>query len=94
MSSVIRGFVKFQDCLGLYQDAQVAMETLRELAEETAGRPKAPAQLLLGIGSLIQVQREIQEKQKLEFLNRWDRFPVQVKELQKLLKSGKFYRNA
>ena len=53
MSSVIRGFVKFQDCLGLYQDAQVAMETLRELAEEIAGRPKAPAQLLLGIGSLI-----------------------------------------
>jgi CHAD domain-containing protein len=92
MGAVIRQFVRFQDCLGLHQDAQVAMDTLRGLSERATRNRAASVEKLLGIGSLIQVQRDIQERQRIEFLGMWGQFPARVKELRKLLKSGKFYR--
>jgi CHAD domain-containing protein len=91
MRKLIRGFVRFQDCLGLHQDAQIATETLRGFSEKMMRGERPPLEVLLGAGSLLQVQRQIQERERKRFLAMWHKFPGQVKELRKLLKSGKFY---
>jgi CHAD domain-containing protein len=92
MRKAIRSFIQFQDCLGLYQDAQVALESLEEFARRMVKRGDPDPELMLAIGALMQVQRDIQEEQRALFLGRWNRFPKQVRGLQKLLKSGSFYR--
>ena len=94
MRRIIRGFVQFQDCLGLYQDAQVATETLRRFSGKMMKKGSSSVEVILGVGGLIQVQREIQEQQHLQFLAMWSKFPRQIKELSKLLQTGKFYIHA
>ena len=91
MSRVIRGFVRFQDSLGLFQDAQVSSQMLRTFSEKSMKRGAAGVDVMLGVGGLIQVQREIQEKQYIQFLSMWSMFPRQVKNLRKLLSTKKFY---
>jgi len=91
MRKVVRGFVQFQDCLGLYQDAQVASQTLRKFSQKAMKKSTASVDMMLGVGGLIQVQREIQEQQQVRFLGMWNEFPRQIKELRKLLRTGKFY---
>ena len=92
MRKAIRGFIQFQDCLGLYQDAQVALDSLEEFAQRMVKRGDPDPDLMLSIGALMQVQRSIQEEQRALFLGKWNRFPKQVRGIQKLLKSGSFYR--
>jgi CHAD domain-containing protein len=91
MRKVIRGFVQFQDCLGLYQDAQVASQMLRKFSQKAMKKGTASVDMILGLGGLIQVQREIQEQQQGRFLGMWNEFPRQIKELRKLLRTGKYY---
>jgi CHAD domain-containing protein len=94
MRRIIRGFVKFQDCLGLYQDAQVATETLRKFSGKILKKGSASVDVMLGVGGLMQVQREIQEQQHAQFLTMWSRFPKQMKELHKILHTVKYYVHA
>ena len=93
MRKVIRGFVQFQDCLGLFQDAQVASQMLRSFSEKLMKKGTARVDVMLGVGGLIQVQREIQEQQQAQFLSMWNIFPRQIKDLRKLLKTKKFYNH-
>jgi CHAD domain-containing protein len=92
MRKVIRGFVQFQDCLGLFQDAKVASQTLRKFSQKAMKKGTASVDMMLGVGSLIQVQREIQEQQQARFLGMWNAFPRQMRELRKLLRMGKYYQ--
>jgi CHAD domain-containing protein len=91
MHSVIRRFVRFQDCLGLFQDAQVAAQTLRKFSEKSMKKRAASVDVLLGVGGLIQVQREIQEQQQNQFLDMWHTFPRHLRKLRKLLQTNTFY---
>jgi CHAD domain-containing protein len=94
MRKAISNFVKFQDCLGLHQDAQAALESLKDFAASVVKRGNPDPELLLAVGSLMQVQRDIQEAQRNLFLGMWNRFPRQVRGIQKLLKSGAFHRKS
>ena len=91
MRKVIRGFVQFQDCLGLFQDAQVASQALRKFSQKAMKKGTASVDMMLGVGGLIQVQREIQEQQQARFLSMWKDFSRQIKKLRRLLRTGKFY---
>jgi CHAD domain-containing protein len=58
--------VAFQDCLGLHQDARVAIDFLTALAEEPALHG-----WLLTLGALIQVQRDVMGAQRERFRTLW-----------------------
>ena len=94
MRRVIRGFVQFQDCLGLYQDAQVATQTLRRFSEKIMKKGSASVDVMLGVGGLIQVQREIQEQQQTQFMIMWQGFAGQMRDLGKLVSTHAFYTHA
>ena len=94
MRRVIRGFVQFQDCLGLYQDAQVATQTLRRFSEKIMKKGSASVDAMLGVGGLIQVQREIQEQQQTQFMIMWQGFAGQMRDLGKLVSTHAFYTHA
>jgi CHAD domain-containing protein len=94
MRRVIRGFVQFQDCLGLYQDAQVATQTLRRFSEKIIKKGSASVDVMLGVGGLIQVQREIQERQQTQFMIMWQGFAGKMGDLRKLVNSHAFYTHA
>ena len=94
MRKVIGRFVQFQDCLGLFQDAQVASLTLRSFSEKSMKKGTARVDVMLGVGGLIQIQREIWEQQQAQFLSMWNIFPRQIKDLHKLLQTKKFYNHA
>jgi inorganic triphosphatase YgiF len=64
-----RECVAYQDCLGLHQDARVAVRVLTGLAEEPAVREQPAG--LLALGALIQVQREIMRSQREQFRTMW-----------------------
>jgi CHAD domain-containing protein len=91
MRRVIRGFVQFQDCLGLFQDAEVASQTLRRYSEKVMKKGAVSADVMLGVGGLIQLQREIQEQQQAHFIRMWQSLPGQIKDLRKLLRTHAFY---
>ncbi len=61
--------VAYQDCLGLHQDARVAVDVLTKLAEEPGLRAE-PA-WLLALGALVQVQRDIMRAQRERFRTLW-----------------------
>ena len=61
--------VTYQDCLGLHQDARVAIEVLHGLAEQPVFR-EVPA-WLLALGALVQVQRDIMQAQRERFRTLW-----------------------
>jgi CHAD domain-containing protein len=86
MKKVTGQLVLFQDCLGLYQDAQVAEETLKSFIEKMGQAPEDPVELLLSTGALIQVQRDIQVQQRRRFTELWITFPKTLKNFQKILK--------
>jgi CHAD domain-containing protein len=94
MRKVIKGFVQFQDCLGLFQDAQVASQTLRKFSAKSMKKGTATVDVMLGVGGLIQLQREIQDRQQARFLGMWNTFPRQIRDLRKLLQTGKYYERA
>ena len=94
MRKTIGEFVQFQDCLGLYQDAQVATESLRKFSEKMMKKGSVSVDVIIGVGGLIQIQREIQEKQHSQFLDMWNKFPRLIKEIRRLLQTGKFHNHA
>ena len=94
MRKTIGGFVQFQDCLGLYQDAQVATETLHKFSERMMKKGSVSVDVMLGVGGLIRVQREIQERQHSQFLDMWNKFPRLIKKMRRLLQTGKFHNHA
>ena len=55
----LQAMVRFQDCLGEYQDAVVAMDRIQDLVKEMVQRGALAPERLLDLGGLIQVQREI-----------------------------------
>jgi len=61
--------VAYQDCLGLHQDARVAVDVLLALAEEPSLRERAEG--LLALGALIQVQRDVMSAQRERFRELW-----------------------
>jgi len=88
MRKVIRSFVRFQDCLGVHQDAHVAIENLKELAHGMEVSGRADADVLLCIGSLVQLQRDLAQVKVQEFAAIWNKFPRSVKKLRRLLAEG------
>jgi CHAD domain-containing protein len=79
-ATLAKDCVAFQDCLGLHQDARVAVDFLTALAEEPALHG-----WLLTLGALIQVQRDIMGAQRERFRTLWgsaqglfDRWPGRV----------------
>jgi CHAD domain-containing protein len=85
LNSIIKSLVEFQDCLGLHQDAQIAIKTFLEIQNTmTNNRPIEPV-TILAFGALVQVQREIETQQRDMFCEMWDRFPEIQKELVKVI---------
>jgi CHAD domain-containing protein len=68
--SLIGAFVGYQDCLGLHQDATTALRVLSEVLEDVPPNERAEG-MLLSMGALLQVQRDIQSAQRALFSSRW-----------------------
>jgi CHAD domain-containing protein len=69
--SLIGAFVGYQDCLGLHQDATTALTVLSDVLEKVP-RNKRSESLLLSMGAILQVQRDIQGAQRAIFGRRWE----------------------
>ncbi len=69
VSLLAKECVVYQDCLGMLQDARVAVDVLTGLAEEPALRERPAG--LLGLGALIQVQRDTIVAQRERFQELW-----------------------
>jgi len=72
--AMIGSFVSFQDCLGLHQDAAAAVRVLTEILQQAPPAVRTE-DFLLSMGSLIQVQRDIQLTQRQKFLRLWESAP-------------------
>lgn len=68
--TLIAAFVGYQDCLGLHQDATTAHSVLSDVLEEVP-RDERSEGLLLSMGAILQVQRDIQGAQREIFGRRW-----------------------
>jgi CHAD domain-containing protein len=79
----IKSFVRFQDCLGYHQDAQVACDNLERMV---GNLDHLDSDTLLSFGALMQVQRNIAEAKRRDFQDMWKVFPDIVKSFQKHLK--------
>lgn len=77
---VIRAMVELQDCLGEHQDAVVAQAELETLVEQRVAA-RAPADELLALGSLVQVQRERRTARREQFDELWSKTRGRVKRL-------------
>ena len=69
VGELVKSFVAYQDCLGMHQDAAVALGTLKALAR---GRPSDPEDFALSLGALMQVQRNVLKEQRTRFLGLWE----------------------
>ena len=69
--SLIDSFVAYQDCLGLHQDAATAVRVLSGIVEELPSDVRSD-ELLLSMGALLQVQRDVQQSQRKVFARRWE----------------------
>jgi CHAD domain-containing protein len=85
MDRMVKLFVRFQDCLGTFNDAQVAEQRLCNLAESLQYRNTASKETLLVTGALIQIQRDLAEAQRAAFFKIWEKFPKQLSKLKKIL---------
>ena len=72
--ALIDSFVAYQDCLGLHQDAATAIRLLGEIMPELPPEARTD-ELLLSMGSLLQVQRDVQQAQRQAFARRWESAP-------------------
>ena len=68
--SLVGAFVGYQDCLGLHQDATTALSVLSEALEEVPPGERSEG-MLLSMGAILQVQRDIQGAQREIFGRRW-----------------------
>ncbi len=84
---LISSFVFFQDCLGLHQDATTALRILGEQLAETALADRTE-DLLLSMGSLMQIQRDIQRVQRETFTRRWESAPELLAQWSRTRSSG------
>lgn len=66
---LVKECVVYQDCLGMFQDARVAVEVLTGLADEPALRERPEG--LLALGALIQLQRDTMNAQRERFRTLW-----------------------
>ena len=89
MAELIGQFVQFQDVLGLFNDAQVAMRRLRDLAVLLEKQHPDSRELLLTLGALLQLQRDMAGERRMEFLKIWKKFPKRRKRLNKLVAAMK-----
>ena len=85
MDRLIDQFVQFQDVLGLFNDARVAMERLQELAALFEREQSDPRNLLLTLGALVQLNRDRAKEQRREFSRIWRKFPKRAKRLRRLI---------
>lgn len=85
MHKMIELFVLYQDCLGTFNDVQVAEERLRSLADSFGNDDAARREIMLVLGSLIQIQRDEAEQQRTAFFDLWKKFPRTVCKLEKIL---------
>jgi CHAD domain-containing protein len=81
--ALIKQFVQFQDCLGINQDAYIAMNTLNDILNKIESKSDLD---LLGFGSLYQIQKEIIRSQRKKFDSLWENFPQLIKELNTIIK--------
>ncbi len=70
IASLVKECVAYQDCLGLHQDARVAVEVFSGLAQERA--LCEPADGLLALGALIQIQRDVMRAQRERLVTIWE----------------------
>jgi len=70
LGSLIGAFVAYQDCLGLHQDAATAVRLLTEMLGEVPAEDRSE-ELLLSMGAMLQVQRDIQRTQRQKFCRKW-----------------------
>ena len=74
LADYIEAMVRFQDCLGEYQDAVVAIRRIQDLATDMIQRAEVVAERFLDLGALIQVQREIGRDRRGRLAKLWARF--------------------
>jgi inorganic triphosphatase YgiF len=69
VAALIKECVAYQDCLGVYQDARMALDVLGGLADEPSLRESARG--LFTLGALVQAQRDFMDAQKERFGTLW-----------------------
>lgn len=82
-SESLRTLVRFQDCLGALNDAEVAERYFRDAAEALLADRRPDPAPALAYGALCLVQRRRKAKQRGRFLELWDGFPGEARRLRK-----------
>lgn len=80
LGPVLGLLVGYQDCLGKFQDAQVALDKLETLARERWQASPPALEEVLSLGAAMHVFREQAVRSRTDFLARWPSFDADVKD--------------
>jgi CHAD domain-containing protein len=81
----VRALVPYQDCLGEAQDARVAVDYLRGLAEFRSADGRPDVDEIFAIGELIRRQEKRKLRRRAQFRTLWKEFPARNRRLRKAL---------
>jgi CHAD domain-containing protein len=79
-------FVEYQDCLGKFQDACVAIERLVKLARERWSDEDKRLEEFLFIGGVIGAHRDLADRQRADFHTRWPSFPSKIRRFRRMMR--------
>ncbi len=81
----VRALVPYQDCLGEAQDARVAVDYLRGLAEYRSAEGRPEVAELFALGELIRRQEKRKRRRRERFKTLWREFPARSRRLRRAL---------
>jgi CHAD domain-containing protein len=79
MDPVLSLLVAYQDCLGRFQDAQVALDRLESVARERWQASSPTVEEALSLGAALHVFREQASRSRSDFIVRWPSFDAGVR---------------
>lgn len=75
MKILIKTFIEIQDLLGAHQDSVVAISNLEKIAGELDGKSTSSKKILISIGALILLNRQIMKAARDRFDALWKKIP-------------------
>ncbi|HPR64465.1 MAG TPA: CHAD domain-containing protein [Thermoanaerobaculia bacterium] len=85
-SKHISRFVAYQDCLGAHQDARVAGNRIRSIAERLSSGDENAIEATLHLGRLLRHLEQVAQNQRKMFAEMWPSFPKQFSRFRSLVK--------
>jgi CHAD domain-containing protein len=86
LEPVLGLLVAYQDCLGKFQDAQVALGRLESIIGERWQASPPALDAALSLGAAMHVFREQAARSRSEFLARWPSFDAGVRDFRRVLR--------